>query len=597
MSTCRVAVPVKLARLRVRIEKGRHWTAVDHLILWALAANPRTSQTIAGELGVPARLVNEIVLNLMRAGWVELAATPGGLAFRATDDGASAVRDFDSLPEVTRPVSRPLSFLIEPFQLRPYTLRDLHYYRRARVDEIAEERDVRRIAIESEDRWGLTATRLHDAADAILAEAGRGETLSSIDFQASQLGTEYALFAVTDGHVRGLPPAAPRELIAAVQRAAKEVTRGKSFRAKPTRLAIAGLSDETFAVPLLSQSDIITRGSDHLDFLHAVLRNARHNVVIHSTFLRADAFERIKVAFRGAAQRGAQIDILWGASKNDQNKEEALAEAIAIAKACQADLQLRGRVRVHMRSTRSHAKLLLADTGSLNSFLAVVGSCNWLSTSFNRLEMSVVVKHPAAVAALARELSELVFATYPASTIAGELTIVARALRSQPGPEGPGKLRIVCGNAHGDLLRTARDTAGKRILVGADRMGKAAEARALIPLIAAAARNVESTLFYSRRSRLTRGDERVLKREAEAARVSIKEIPNGELHGKFLLWDDDNIVISSLNWPSADTTTELPQGEIGIHVASPGIAAVVFDALKTAWPSLFNDRPSNSRSS
>ena len=32
----RVAVPVKLARLRVWVDKGRHWSGVDRLVLWAL---------------------------------------------------------------------------------------------------------------------------------------------------------------------------------------------------------------------------------------------------------------------------------------------------------------------------------------------------------------------------------------------------------------------------------------------------------------------------------------------------------------------------------------------------------------------------------
>jgi cardiolipin synthase A/B len=61
-------------------------------------------------------------------------------------------------------------------------------------------------------------------------------------------------------------------------------------------------------------------------------------------------------------------------------------------------------------------------------------------------------------------------------------------------------VRVVCGDAHGALIRTARDSAARRIVVGADRLGIAAEARTLIPLIAAAARKVRGTLLYSRRS-------------------------------------------------------------------------------------------------
>jgi hypothetical protein len=38
---------VKLARLRVWVDKGRHWSGVGRLILWALAVEPCTSSELA----------------------------------------------------------------------------------------------------------------------------------------------------------------------------------------------------------------------------------------------------------------------------------------------------------------------------------------------------------------------------------------------------------------------------------------------------------------------------------------------------------------------------------------------------------------------
>jgi cardiolipin synthase len=38
------------------------------------------------------------------------------------------------------------------------------------------------------------------------------------------------------------------------------------------------------------------------------------------------------------------------------------------------------------------------------------------------------------------------------------------------------------------------------------------------------------------------------------------------------LWDSNNIVISSLNWSSADARDDMPFGEVGVRVRSPGIA-------------------------
>jgi len=245
-----------------------------------------------------------------------------------------------------------------------------------------------------------------------------------------------------------------------------------------------------------------------------------------------------------------------------------------------------------MKSTGSHAKLLIADTGAPDRFIAVVGSCNWLSAGFNRVEMSVVLRHPGAVACVAREFAELIFAGSYSSEVAGDLNRIARELRKQPALGGEASVRIISGDTHGDLIRLARDSARRRIIVGADRLGIAAEARTLIPLIAAAGRSVAGTICYSRRSGpLSPSDVQALEREAERAGVAMAALPDRELHGKFLLWDDDNIVVSSLNWPSADTSTELPQGEIGVHVTSPGLAAAVASDLNKLWPSLRNAMP------
>lgn len=54
--TVRVAVPLRIARMRVWVDKGNDWSAVDRLILWALTREPRTSIDLAEITNVPARL-------------------------------------------------------------------------------------------------------------------------------------------------------------------------------------------------------------------------------------------------------------------------------------------------------------------------------------------------------------------------------------------------------------------------------------------------------------------------------------------------------------------------------------------------------------
>jgi phosphatidylserine/phosphatidylglycerophosphate/cardiolipin synthase-like enzyme len=53
-----------------------------------------------------------------------------------------------------------------------------------------------------------------------------------------------------------------------------------------------------------------------------------------------------------------------------------------------------------------------------------------------------------------------------------------------------------------------------------------------------------------------------------------------------LLWDDDHLVITSLNWSSADTRRDTPQSEIGLYIESPGVAAGMRRRLIEGFPVL-----------
>jgi cardiolipin synthase A/B len=67
------------------------------------------------------------------------------------------------------------------------------------------------------------------------------------------------------------------------------------------------------------------------------------------------------------------------------------------------------------------------------------------------------------------------------------------------------------------------------------------------------------------------------------ANVRLVEVDEAELHGKFLVWDDDDIVISSLNWSSADTRRDSPYAEIGVHLSGPDLARDILQRLEGSF--------------
>nr|UVZ00083.1 hypothetical protein K4M19_00392 [Agrobacterium fabrum] len=45
-----------------------------------------------------------------------------------------------------------------------------------------------------------------------------------------------------------------------------------------------------------------------------------------------------------------------------------------------------------------------------------------------------------------------------------------------------------------------------------------------------------------------------------------------QVHAKFLAWDRDDVVVSTMNWGSQSGSEADPLDEIGLHLEAPGIA-------------------------
>ena len=155
-----------------------------------------------------------------------------------------------------------------------------------------------------------------------------------------------------------------------------------------------------------SARDLVVGGAAHRRALESTLRNARSWIVIHSTFLSADRFREWVPMLSEAVGRGARIDILWGMSPDGQGPGVISPEVAACRNALGGDDVLRHNVKLHSFSSRSHAKLLMADNG-YGGVVGYLGSCNWLSTGFGSVDISIRSSDPQVVANIAGYLSQL----------------------------------------------------------------------------------------------------------------------------------------------------------------------------------------------
>jgi cardiolipin synthase A/B len=124
-------------------------------------------------------------------------------------------------------------------------------------------------------------------------------------------------------------------------------------------------------------------------------------------------------------------------------------------------------------------------------------------------------------------------------------------------------------------------------LVASDKLGNSAFTNAIIPAeLVAEAGSAAPVVVYGDPAGLVTGVEAArMTHEARERGARLLNVPGG-FHAKFLLWGDDDVVVTSLNWGSWTTSQDFPQGEIGVHIHRMGIARDLNERLKLLWTQL-----------
>ena len=563
--------------LQLHLQKGRQWSAVEHLLLVALCRRGYSAAELAEESLLPRRLVIEVAIRLMRVGWVELVRRERAMFFRATPAGLG-VADNDRLPAVVTPISRWARVAVDQATGVIFRGRDLTFMGASRVGELESEGSL--IALPKPD-VSLPPPVQEDILGALLEE---DETYVDCEFSATRGTTNlYALMEVHGQHITGIPDSAPGAFRDWIVEASTETMATQGESRTPVGDRRLRQSRPKTIHTNFSIRDLIVGGGAHRRAFETVLREARSWIVVHSTFISAQRFREWLPWLRDAVGRGVKFDILIGASP-DERSGVVSAEVAECRKALRHDGVLERHVRLHPSSTQSHAKLLLADDGD-SGVIGCLGSCNWLSTGFQSLEVSVRFNDPTVVAEIASYLSQL--ARTPsgfASSLTNDLAGFALNLRRLQGvTEDTSKMRtrvtFVTGAQHNDYVRLARDEARNRIIVASHRLSVAGRTSVVVPAaLAANERGAEVSLYYGR---LSGGMTRVM---ADAlandnSSVLFHRVTGARLHAKVLAWDNDDTVVTSLNWLSSDPPDGDVTGEIGVHINRKGVGEAVVSRL------------------
>jgi cardiolipin synthase A/B len=579
-----VAIPVKRMSAKVALEKGRGWSAVDELVLWALSRAPLSATALAQQAELPRRVVIEIIVRMMRFRLVEAVLVDGMPTFQATEYGSNIVTSGSQIPTAKRRMSRNVSFVVDRITGTVFSKSDV------RLDHASGILFLRNKGIDVRDvEVSGVALKTSPKENVIRFQKVLREDETLLFFDGDTVferEDEYMIATVDGKDVRGVPDDTPAFLLDQIRQVA-----ASSATARP--IVVRSLlrdEDETLLPPFtpmqFDDDDLIFDGPAHRRAFAEIVGAASRRILIHSTFLRKDALLAWRHEFRAAVRRGARIDIFWGSGTAERPGEKAITEAAAISNEIAQDEGMRDRVRIHLRSTGSHSKLLIGDDGQ-GGYTAVVGSCNWLYTGFDRLDLSVRLRETDLVADVLDRFSSLIARPGFKPEVGAELFIIARNLRSREKSGGPHQARLIAGAAHESILREASGSAPKRFIVASDKLGNSAYPNAIVPAeVAAVATQATPVVVYGAATGRVGGkDASELTHDVRERGVRLLRISDG-FHAKFLLWGDDDLVVTSLNWCSWSTSPDVPHGELGIHVRRTGLARHLELKLKLVWPQL-----------
>jgi hypothetical protein len=563
-------VPLYRMAVSYLVSTGRRWSVLEHLVLVEIAASRRTLPELSARSNMPNRLVIEAVINLMRAGWIEVRSTDAGVHFDVTNTGRRRIKDQDLPVRLLRDV-RWISVCVD---------RLTGTWQRADDLELVYERDLPEDANIVEPLMHTYDPNEGSLRDLFYLSADEALEPSLPQFRTPS--KPYARITISQGTiVAGLPPLAPMKMKQALLVASEAFAELEGETLPDARQATGeALCDD------ITAEDIVVGGAEHRELLRNCLRSAGNTIIIHSCFVSPDTVKALLPDFEEAAKRNVRVELLWGLHTDPEQpaKRRPISETEKILNELPAPL--RKKVQLSPVSSGSHAKLILFDGGRHEGWTSVVGSCNFLSTEFDWVECSILCRSQRLASAL---LGRLIASQLPAS---GSWSPVARRLNglwsdlrqrvARTKESGKHLVTLLADEDHYACVTLARDTAVRDIVVACDLYGLSAETSVLVPMESAAKAGKAVKLFYNRPSKLLREEGRGPDTDTINAR-GIKLTQSQSFHAKFLLWDRGAIAISSFNWMSTVVDGARARGaEFGLLVEGDGVAAIFVEKLKNA---------------
>lgn len=560
-----LALPIKYGTVRLHLDRGVRWTLLEHSILWKICREGHSAKSLSEISSLPYRLVIEVLSRLMKVGWVEAREIKGEVIFSGTDGGIEASSNSD-LPRIPNPVDRIAKFVLEGYTGGCFRYNDFgQVVSYTRLSQLQESNEITVLPLPKNPVYAET----EDLLEVLLQDE---ETFQKFGEEQARISDKYCLLNIQSEIIHGLPANASIKLREIIQETQKPI--GQTSAPSDIQTTSSPSNKDSYNIDYLParidlNDALVIGGPAHLKAIRTALEKAEEIVIIHSTFVNPTTFELLYEDFRNAYERGIRIQILWGQGSAGDRKGTTSSSV----KRCEDLLRDKSGgasiVNFEYFSTGSHAKILAYDLPS-GHIACVVGSCNWLSSSFDSLECSLRVRDPAIVVPILRYLTEL-SRPYPGGTSPLTGALVSRTLKLKGTQYSHGtkvSIALINGGQHNSVVNTARDQAQKEVLIFSHRLGDGARNLIYAPLSEAAKqRELDINIYYSKDDRTSECPP-----EIDPSSINSHLCREPKVHAKLLSWDNSNLLITSQNLCSADPPDEAHLSELGILVDCPALA-------------------------
>jgi hypothetical protein len=550
------------------------------MVLLALDRTPGTIEQVAASLAMPKQVASSTVARLMQFGLIEVRLSPAPV-LTTSAVGFDFLRSNRALPERTEDREVGISLIFEKvghsilrnWDVTTIPIKHLPSSGRAVPFPLGEAPETDSTMAQRVNRFMTGTLR-------------PGEWLRGVQAISSVIEQKYLILDLDDVKNDIFPSGASDVLVRALQSTIKTGELPKASSSQQSRVE---------PVKIAFEADQLILGSEqHLESFERIVGVAKSDVFVLSTFVASQSEERGKEkreriwkALECAVDRGVRCHLFYGTSLDKRPHAIAMQE---VNQRLSAVRVTRGKVLVHLDSVGSHAKIVAADDGH-GGAIALVGSCNWLRSPFSAMEASVELRDTLG-AAIGLDLLRSIVAKLSTATRSVEtLQFMSSDLRrsrlsvaptGQAAERAEAELTVLYADDHERLLRTAAHEAGQSFVCCSNKVGAPMVPGLFNPAEVAGRRLEDVRVYYSRETGPTKKRHVRAHRERLHGVVDLLKASVPQLHAKFLAWDNDNLVLTSMNWGSQSGSPDNPLDEIGLYLKGPDLATIFvtkFEAL------------------